>query len=117
MIILINNINGQIRHSARLRQLHRVCQLLEIPVVDSILLTINSSWFAGFFDADGTIYISIKNLRPQLTIRVVNKLLQDVVYYRTFFGGIIYFDSSQNGYYCWSVQSRKDILIFRDYFK
>lgn len=117
MIIMINNINGHIRHYARLRQLHRVCQLLEIPVVDSILLTINSSWFAGFFDADGTIYISIKNLRPQLTIRVVNKLLQDVVYYRTFFGGILYFDSSQNGYYCWSVQSRKEILIFRDYFK
>lgn len=117
MIILIKNINGNIRHSARLLQLHRVCQLLDIPVVNSILLTKNSSWFAGFFDADGTIGISIKNLRPQLTIRVVNKQLQDVEYYRNFFGGNIYFDSSQNGYYCWSVQSRKDVLIILDYFK
>lgn len=59
----------------------------------------------------GTIGIYMKNLRPQLTIRVVKKLLQDVEYYRIFLGGNIDFYRSHNGYYCWSVKSRKDVLI------
>jgi len=80
-------------------------------------LNISSSWFAGFFDADGTITFSIKNNRPQLSIRVVNKLLQDVQWFKYIFGGNIYFDSSQNGYYQWSVQSRADVLKMLDYFK
>ncbi|KAL0391341.1 UNVERIFIED_CONTAM: Cytochrome c oxidase subunit [Sesamum latifolium] len=55
----------------------------------------------GFFDADGTIGIAMKNRLPQLSIRVTNKLLQDVESYKVVFGGNIYFDSSQNGYYQW----------------
>lgn len=124
MTTLVNCINGHIRHSARLLQLHRVCQQLNIPVVQpSAALTYSNNWFAGFFDADGTIGISCprklswKNLHPQLSIRVVNKHLVDVEWYKTVFGGNIYFDSSQNGYYQWSVQSRKDILNMLNYFK
>jgi hypothetical protein len=117
MINLINCINGQIRHTSRLQQLHRVCQQLEISVIYPINLNKDSSWFAGFFDADGTITMSMKNNYPQLSIRVVNKLLQDVQYYKNVFGGNIYFDSSQNGYYQWSVQSREDVLNMLNYFK
>ncbi|KAK4409308.1 Cytochrome c oxidase subunit [Sesamum angolense] len=36
----------------------------------------------GFFDADGTIGIAMKNRLPQLSIRVTNKLLQDVESYK-----------------------------------
>ncbi|KAL0299910.1 UNVERIFIED_CONTAM: Cytochrome c oxidase subunit [Sesamum calycinum] len=38
----------------------------------------------GFFDADGTIGIAMKNRLPQLSIRVTNKLLQDVESYKDF---------------------------------
>ncbi|KAL0386387.1 UNVERIFIED_CONTAM: Cytochrome c oxidase subunit [Sesamum latifolium] len=38
----------------------------------------------GFFDADGTIGIAMKNRLPQLSIRVTNKLLQDVESYKGF---------------------------------
>lgn len=119
MTTLIQNINGHIRHSARLLQLHRVCQQLNFPVIQPVSLISSpaSNWFAGFFDADGTINISMKNLRPQLTIRVVNKHLINVEWYRTVFGGNIYFDRSQNGYYQWSVQSREDIMKMLNYFK
>jgi len=117
MINLIFCINGYIRHSGRLAQLHRVCQVLIIPVILPNTLTISSHWFGGFFDADGTIGISIKNLIPQLSIRVTNKLLQDVEIFKTIFGGNIYYDSSQNGYYQWSIQSRIDIFKFLEYFK
>jgi hypothetical protein len=119
MINLIFSINGYIRHSGRLAQLHRVLcsQILVIPVIQGNTLTISSHWFGGFFDADGTIGISIKNLIPQLSIRVTNKLFQDIEIFKTIFGGNIYYDSSQNGYYQWSIQSRNDIFKFLEYFK
>jgi hypothetical protein len=112
MINLILSINGHIRHSSRLLQLHRVCQQLNIQVFLPVQITNKSHWFAGFFDADGTIGISFlgNNPRPQLTVRVANKLLQDVQWFKEVFGGYIYFDNSQNGYYHWSIQSREDIL-------
>jgi intein/homing endonuclease len=71
-------------------------------------------WFAGFFDADGTITLSLKgvNRNPQLTISATNKLLIDVSYFKEIFGGNIYFDKSQNGYYKWSIQNRENILFF-----
>lgn len=117
MINLIYCINGYVRHTKRLQQLHRVCQLLEISVIYPQILNKESYWFAGFFDADGTITMSIKNSRPQLSIRVVNKLLQDVQYFKDVFGGNIYFDSAQNGYYQWSIQSQEDVLKMLNYFK
>jgi len=64
-----------------------------------------------------TIGLYMTNFRPQLSIRVTNKLLQDIQCYKQVFGGCIYFDSSQNGYYNWSIQSREYILNVLDYFK
>jgi len=122
MIDLIHCINGSIRHSSRLKQLHQVCQQLDIPVILPSNLDKNSSWFAGFFDADGTItlknyyYTKNNSYSVQLTIRVTNKLLQDVQWFKEVFGGNIYFDSSQNGYYSWSIHSRNDIQIILNYF-
>jgi hypothetical protein len=117
MVTLINCINGHIRHSSRILQLHRVCQNLNITPLAPSSLDRENAWFSGFFDADGTINLSIKNGYPQLTISVTNKLLADVEYYKKVFGGAIYFDTSQNGYYKWTVQSRSDILMMLDYFK
>ena len=117
MINLIHCINGNIRHSSRLLQLHRVCQQLNVPVVHPVDLIKTNNWFAGFFDAEGTIGFSLKNGRPELSIRITNKLLQDVKWLKDVFGGYIYFDSSQNGYYQWSVQSCEDIMQIKNYFK
>lgn len=119
---LLNLINGRIRHSTRLNQLHRVCQLYSIPLINPTKLTSANNWFTGFFDADGTIVIRSysniggKEIYPLLSIRVTNKLLQDVESYKDVFGGNIYYDSSQNGYYQWSVQSREDILKMLSFF-
>jgi hypothetical protein len=116
MITLIHCINGYIRHTSRVVQLHKVCQILNIPVIYPTNLNKDNSWFVGFFDADGTITMSLKNNRPQLTIRAANKYMQDVQWFKNVFHGGIYFDSSQNGYYHWSVQSREDILNMLAYF-
>jgi LAGLIDADG endonuclease len=125
MIQLINLINGHIRHSTRLVQLHRVCQVLNINVIYPLPLTSaerENGWFSGFFDADGTITMSMKGVpgnpkHPQLSIRVTNKLLCDVQWFSLVFGGNIYFDNSQNGYYQWSVQSREKIMEMSEYFR
>lgn len=117
MINLINAINGNIRNTKRLIQLHKVCSILNIPIILPYNLHKNSSWFVGFFDADGTISYSFKNKHPQLTISVTNKLLVDVEMFVKVFGGYIYYDKSKNGYYKWCIQSNKDILNFINYIK
>jgi len=115
MIDLINRINGNIRHTSRIKQLESICLNLDIKIKYANSITIDNAWFSGFFDADGTITYSIKNSIPQLTISVTNKLLVDVIAFKDIFGGNVYFDKSQNGYYKWSIQGRNDIKIFQSY--
>jgi len=119
IIDLVNRINGKIRHTARLKQLNLVCTILDIKFKMPDLLHNKHGWFSGFFDADGIITFSLKgnSLNPQLTISVCNKLLIDVSYFKEIFGGNIYFDRGQNGYYKWSIQDKKDILNFLNYIK
>lgn len=119
MINLINGINGYIRQSARLVQLHRLCTVLSIQPISPVELELTSPWFSGFFDADGSIGFSIRKTRlsPLLTINVTNKLLTDVQIFMDQLGGNIYFDKSQNGYYKWTVQSREDVLRVSRLFK
>jgi hypothetical protein len=120
IIDLIYRINGHIRNSVRVEQLKKLCNQYNIEFIKASLLTsesIDNGWFAGFFDADGTITFSIKNNVPQLTISVTNKKEIDVIDFKTVFGGNIYLDKSQNGYYKWSIQSEKDVLNMLEYFK
>lgn len=115
MVNIINRINGNIRHTSRLKQLEKICLLLNIPIIYPEIITIDNGWFSGFFDADGTITYSIKNNYPQLTISVTNKLLIDVINFKNIFKGNVYFDKGQNGYYKWSIQSKEDINFFKSY--
>ena len=115
MLELINRINGNIRHTSRLKQLESVCLRLNVPIIRPKKTTVDNGWFSGFFDADGTITYSIKNGYPQLTIGVTNKLFIDISNYEKIFNGNIYFDRGQNGYYKWSIQSRDEIAYFKTY--
>ena len=115
MIELINRVNGNIRHTSRIKQLESICLTLGIKIKYPETITIENGWFSGFFDADGTITYSMKNSYPQLTISVTNKLQVDVISFKHIFGGNVYFDKSQNGYYKWSIQGRTDIDFFKAY--
>ena len=85
MIKLINCINGHIRHSTRLLQLHRVCQVLDISVILPTTLDAKSNWFAGFFDSQGSIEIIDSNIT--ISISQTNKDL--LSYIHKYFGGKI----------------------------
>ena len=115
MLELINRINGKVRHTSRVKQLEHMCSNLNIRIIYPMAISKNNGWFSGFFDADGTITYSIKNNQPQLTISVTNKLLVDVIVFKDIFGGNVYFDKGQNGYYKWSIQSMDDIELFKSY--
>lgn len=119
MIDLVNRVNGYIRHNNRLVQLNQVCTTLGLRLLSPDNLHMEHGWFAGFFDADGTIgyYLKGINSYPQLTLSVTNKLYTDVVHFMNFFDGAIYFDKSHNGYYKWSVQSELNLTKFLKYTK
>ena len=77
----------------------------------------------GFFDSDGTIHICTNNVKNSqysqytLVVEVSNKYLEDIQYYKEFFGGNIYYDTSKNGFYKWHIQSKEDIENFQCYFQ
>lgn len=66
LLNLIQDINGLIRNPIRLEQLNKVCVKYEwqalrassIVSVYSSLLNYYNGWFSGFFDGDGSIYLS-----------------------------------------------------------
>lgn len=123
MLDLVNRVNGYIRHSGRLEGLSRVCAVLGVQLLTPDTLHNKHAWFAGFFDADGTIGYYFKGDidNPQLTLSVTNKLYVDVVHFMTYFGGNIYFDKTggvpQKGSYKWSIQSEEKFAAFLEYIK
>jgi ubiquinol-cytochrome c reductase cytochrome b subunit len=119
MINLVNRVNGYIRQSSRLIQLTRVCAVLGVQPLSTDNLHNKHGWFAGFFDAEGTIgyYINGSYNQPQLTLSVTNKLYGDVAHFLAYFGGAICFDKAQNGYYKWSIHAEKNFAAFLEYTK
>lgn len=113
---LINAVNGNIRNSIRLLQLHSVCTLLNISPKLPTVLTKDNYWFIGFFDAEGCVSYSFKNNNPQLTISVSNKYVYDIEMFKML-GGNTYYSKSGHGHYLWSIQSKEDVTGFLLYNK
>nr|YP_009184584.1 putative LAGLIDADG homing endonuclease [Treubaria triappendiculata]ALO62682.1 putative LAGLIDADG homing endonuclease [Treubaria triappendiculata] len=114
MIDLINRINGSIRNSKTIAQLKIICAHYKIEYQKPKLLTLDNSWFAGFFDAEGTIGYSFKKGDPQLTISVSNKNRMDLLSYQEFFDGFIRWDKASNTHK-WDLYSKEAILFFYEY--
>jgi hypothetical protein len=83
--------------------LHKACLALNITIKDPILPDINSAYFSGLLDSDGTINIYKVNynetFRFQLTISITNKSRSNLEFILNIFGGKLYFDNSKNGSY------------------
>ena len=71
LLNLISKINGLMRNPIRVLQLGRICEIYGIELKDSKPLTYYSGWLAGFFDTDGSIYLS--ETSGQLFITAVQK--------------------------------------------
>lgn len=118
---MISCINEYIIQVSRKKQLHQLNIRYNFPIKEPTVPNFDSNWFAGYFDADGTVGISMKNTKygsyPQLTVQVTSKNHEDVVHYKNTFGGYIYYDTSKNGFYKWTIQSEKDISLFLEYYQ
>lgn len=114
---LIHAVNGNIRTSKRIIQFHRVCSLLEIPVLSIESLNLNNGWFSGYFDSNGMINYKISKMEiPELIISIKNKYLQDVEFLKIL-GGDIIFDNAQLGCFKWVITNPKDHQVYYEYNK
>nr|YP_009184681.1 putative LAGLIDADG homing endonuclease [Oogamochlamys gigantea]ALO62830.1 putative LAGLIDADG homing endonuclease [Oogamochlamys gigantea] len=115
MLKIINNLNGLFQNEIRIKQFKNVCLAIDssITVKASQIVSAENGWFAGFFDADGTISIR-KGQYPQLTISVSQKTPEILIFFKQFFGGSIRFDKSANCFK-WDIHSKTEILNFVDY--
>lgn len=116
MTSLVNRVNGNIRNSVKVPQFERVCKALGITFIPASPLSLDNAWFAGYFDANGTIYALFRDSSPFLAIKVVNKEEVDVRYFQTFFGGGLSCDK-RTDIYDWRIQGQADIHFMLDYFK
>lgn len=118
---IIKCLNGLIINNVRLSQLHKACLALNITIKDPITPTIDSAYFSGLLDSDGSINIYKQyykdTFRYQLTISVSNKSRCNIEFLINIIGGNIYFDKSNNGLYFWKANSKFLHFKLYDYFK
>ena len=95
MLHLLEKVNGLCSHPIRVTQLKLVCEKLGVSFKDPKALDIDNGWFAGFFDANGTISHNGEDY-PQLTISVSQKYEAPLKPFKEVFGGRIRFDRSSN---------------------
>jgi hypothetical protein len=111
---LISRINGKIRQTNRKVQLEKICNLYDIACQPLSMLTQQNGWFAGFFDADGSLGFSLKKGWPQLVISAAQKNHVDLLPFQEVFGGIIRLDKRSNAFK-WEIYTEKSILNFYYY--
>lgn len=111
---IISRINGKICQTNRMFQLQKICALYSIPYKPPQPLNVNNAWFAGFFDADGTLGYSFKQGWPQLVISASQKSSTDLLYFQTVFGGIIRLDIRSNTWK-WDIYREADLQNFYNY--
>lgn len=136
---LIHRINGSIRNSQRVPQFKSLCHKFDILFIPALLLTSTNGYSAGFFDADGTVYLTTtRNLSKyatqkgtlgkinrlyysrganQLKISISNKYYDNVViFYDAFqFGKIRKLTQKSKTWYNWELTTEPNILEFYYY--
>lgn len=116
VIYFINAVNGQIRNSIRLDQLEVACKLLGIEFKLPVTLLPTSSWMIGFFDAEGSIFISFSKLYPIITVDITNKFKIDLLMFELI-GGKVLCNQRKLGAisHQWRIGSKKDLVNFLAY--
>lgn len=115
LVFILTDLNGLLRHSIRLLQFNKLCIVYSILILDSNILSFNSNWMAGFFDADGA--VSINSTTYQLSLSISQKTKELLSPLMTLYGGNIYIDRSSNTF-CWYITKKETLLLLvNHYFK
>ena len=135
--ILLQHVNGKLQNTVRKTQFVGAAQKLGLTPLNTEPYNWNTSYFAGLFDSDGKITLSVKSVltknnlkgmhgkkqrlltakHTQLTIGVTQKYAVNVAFLKNPYFGVTYYDRSQNGYTTWCVSSKKDVGWILLYFK
>lgn len=108
MTNLVHRINGSIRNTLWVVQFKKLCGKFDINYLEAETLTLNNGYISGFFEADGTINISVSktsqhdSLLPgiigkiarlensrganQLRIEISNKYSENLEFFQQAFG-------------------------------
>lgn len=138
---LLHAVNGHLRNSIRQQQFKRVLDIYNIQYIEPDNFSWATGYASGLLDSDGSVILSVKQhasipnqigclgkinrlqhaLKMQLSIKITQKYKQNVAFLiHSYSGnkepfGYIVFDKSQNGYYSWTISSKKDITMLLDY--
>lgn len=111
LIDLINAVNGHIRNPIRLIQLNKICEKYGITLIQPYNFTYSNGWLSGFFDSDGSIYISLTSSQLFITASQKNRFILEPLV--ELYGGDIYI---QKNSFKWTVYKKKEILNLLNYF-
>ena len=112
LIDLINGVNGLIRNPARLLQMNKLCVKYGIEVKESLPLTYNNGWFAGFLDSDGSIYLNEKSVQVCIAVSQKNKFLLEPLI--NLYGGKIYILSPKIEAFKYVIFRKKELFDLID---
>lgn len=140
LIELIFRINGHIRNTVRFIQFKKLCYFFNVFYKKANILTKNNAYIAGFFDADGTICITVQktshknSIKPgvfgklnrlinaqdahTIQVYITNKHLNNLILFQKAFnfGQIKSFKKNKNNIYIYLV-GLKNIPHFIEYIK
>jgi len=141
VILILSMINGRVRHDARQLQVVKLCNLYGIPVKEITPLIVTQStqpcelsyYYAGLFDADGSVAIgrgrsyAFDDLRATeservgryaASVGVSNKYPKDLLLYIDAFKGDIAPQTNSQGHltHTWKIANKEGIIEFRDYY-
>ena len=115
LVDLIDKINGLLQNPTRILQLGRICIIYGIKLKDPKPLTYYNGWLAGFFDTDGSIYLSDASGQIFITASQKNRFLLEPLV--ELYGGTIYPMVKQEAFK-WTCFKKKEVLsLVDDYFK
>jgi NADH dehydrogenase/LAGLIDADG endonuclease len=113
-IALVNDVNGEIRNSYRLKELNKICLKYGVTIIYPNKLMYFNGWLSGVFDSDGS--ISINKSSGQISINITQKTKEMLEFIVDIFGGAIYIDRTSNNYK-WYISNKDSVLKFIDYIK
>lgn len=115
LLNLIHGVNGLIRNPIRILQLGKICEKYGIMLQDPKPLTYYDGWLAGFFDSDGSIYLSETSGQLFVTATQKNRYMLEALV--QLYGGKIY-PLVKKEAFKWTLFSIKEISpLVNDYFK
>ena len=112
LIPLVHKVNGHIRATSRTVQFKALCELLNITYIRPIPLMANDPYLSGFFDADGSLYVTSNGQKVEGRVRmeVTSKYQDDLEVFKKAYNGTIKIGRTTNCYK-WVINKKTDILF------